>query len=40
MYGCSENTEDEAESETYIDMMTALADDSEASAYEEQIGEE
>ncbi|KAM7453875.1 hypothetical protein BLSTO_05372 [Blastocystis sp. subtype 1] len=35
-----ENTEDEAESETYIDMMTALADDSEASAYEEQIGEE
>lgn len=28
------------ENETYIDMMTALADESEASAYEEQIGEE
>ncbi|KAK8818022.1 hypothetical protein WA556_005843 [Blastocystis sp. ATCC 50177/Nand II] len=36
----SENAEDEAENETYMDMMTALADDTEASAYQEQIGEE
>ncbi|KAK8832348.1 hypothetical protein WA577_007688 [Blastocystis sp. JDR] len=35
----SENAEDEVENETYIDMMTALADESEASAYESEYNE-
>ncbi|KAK8820763.1 hypothetical protein WA556_005080 [Blastocystis sp. ATCC 50177/Nand II] len=34
----SENAEDEAEEEVYMDMMTALASLSSASAYQEQIG--